>query len=134
VHSPHGMRAYFSSTDDHDETARRIYGVLGRLDTPTPQVALRVATGCRPHATECVRFAQVFAGGLGSFRDMPFSEETAEASGDGASSSQAAAHRRSTPSPLLSLAVSLAEDLAAIRAHIETRHGPGVATAPFWTP
>jgi len=134
VHSHHGMRAYFSSTDDHDETARRIYGVLGRLDTPTPQVALRVATGCRPHATECVPFAQVFAGGLGSFRDVPFSEETAGASGDGASALQGAAHRHRAPSPLLSLALVMAEDLAAIRAHIETRRGPGVATAPFWTP
>src|SRR5256885_8021306 len=38
VHSHHAMRAYFSNTDDRDETTRRVYGVLGRLDTPTPEV------------------------------------------------------------------------------------------------
>jgi hypothetical protein len=44
VHSHHAMPAYFSATDDRDETARRVYGVLGRLDTPAPEVALRLAT------------------------------------------------------------------------------------------
>ena len=33
VHSHHTMRAYFSATDDRDETARRVYGVIGRLDS-----------------------------------------------------------------------------------------------------
>ncbi|MBV8715456.1 MAG: hypothetical protein JOZ65_10355, partial [Chloroflexi bacterium] len=39
VHSHHMMRAYFSATDDRDETGRRVYGVLGRLAGPHPEIA-----------------------------------------------------------------------------------------------
>ena len=79
VHSHHAMRAYFSTTDDRDETARRVYGVIGRLDTRQPEIALRVATGCKPHAVEPVPFAQVFAADLGAFRDVHFSSDGADA-------------------------------------------------------
>ena len=72
VHSHHAMRAYFSATDDRDETGRRIYGVLGRLDGPHPEIALRVASGCNPPAVGPVPFSQVFAGDLGEFRDVSF--------------------------------------------------------------
>ena len=41
-HSHCSMRAFFSATDDADEQAFRIYGVVGRADTPTPELALRV--------------------------------------------------------------------------------------------
>jgi PRTRC genetic system protein A len=41
IHSHHAMRAYFSYTDDQDETARRVYGVLGRLNTSTPECVKR---------------------------------------------------------------------------------------------
>jgi len=51
-----------------------------------------------------------------------------------ANSTTAATHPHRASSPLLSLALRMAEDLATIRAHIETRRGPGVATASFWTP
>ncbi len=134
VHSHHALPAYFSGTDDRDETARRVYGVLGRLDTPSPELALRVATGCRPHAVEPVPFAQVFAGGLGAFRDVPFSKETTPVTSSDAPRMAPHASGHQSPSPLLSLALGMAEDLAAIRAQIESRRGPEVTTAPFWTP
>src|SRR5712691_2289657 len=79
VHSHHAMQAYFSTTDDRDETARRVYGVIGRLDTPAPEVALRLATGCKPHAVEPVPFAHVFAADLGAFRDVNFPSDGADA-------------------------------------------------------
>lgn len=60
VHSHNAMSAYFSPTDDHDETGRRIFGVIGRLDTDAPELAFRVATGCSPHVFEPVPFEQVF--------------------------------------------------------------------------
>jgi PRTRC genetic system protein A len=75
VHSHHAMRAYFSATDDRDETGRRIYGVLGRLDGPHPEIALRVASGCNPLAVGPVPFSQVFAADLGEFRDVNFPTE-----------------------------------------------------------
>jgi hypothetical protein len=59
VHSHHAMGAYFSPTDDRDERGRRVYGVLGRLNTAAPELAFRVATGCKPHAFEPVPFEQV---------------------------------------------------------------------------
>src|SRR5439155_12507382 len=75
VHSHHAMRAYFSATDDRDETGRRIYGVLGRLDGPQPEIALRVASGCNPPAVGPVPFSEVFAADLGEFRDVNFATE-----------------------------------------------------------
>ena len=41
-HSHGGSRAFFSVTDDRDEQGFRIYGVVGRLDTPLPELSLRV--------------------------------------------------------------------------------------------
>ena len=41
-HSHGGSRAFFSGTDDRDEQGFRIYGVVGRLDTPLPELRLRV--------------------------------------------------------------------------------------------
>ena len=41
-HSHGGSRAFFSATDDRDEQGFRIYGVVGRLDTPRPELRLRV--------------------------------------------------------------------------------------------
>ena len=46
-HSHGGSRAFFSATDDRDEQGFRIYGVVGRLDTPLPELRLRVG-GLRP--------------------------------------------------------------------------------------
>ena len=40
-HSHGRMRAFFSNTDDRDEQGFRIYGVMGKLDQETPQVAMR---------------------------------------------------------------------------------------------
>ena len=41
-HSHGTSRAFFSATDDRDEQGFRIYGVVGRLDTPLPELSLRV--------------------------------------------------------------------------------------------
>lgn len=41
LHSHHRMAAYFSATDDADETAPGLYGVVGELDQPSPTLRLR---------------------------------------------------------------------------------------------
>ena len=41
IHSHHGMRAYFSDTDNRDETGFRIYGVMGEIFS-NPQIRMRV--------------------------------------------------------------------------------------------
>jgi PRTRC genetic system protein A len=41
VHSHRAWPARFSRTDDRDEQRLRLYGVIGRLDQPVPEVALR---------------------------------------------------------------------------------------------
>jgi hypothetical protein len=41
VHSHRDGRARFSTTDTTDEQRLRLYGIVGRLDRPRPQVALR---------------------------------------------------------------------------------------------
>ena len=41
-HSHGRHRAFFSATDDGDEQGFRIYGVVGRLDTAQPELALRL--------------------------------------------------------------------------------------------
>ena len=43
-HSHARHPAAFSATDDADEQGFRIYGVIGRLDRPQPQMALRLGT------------------------------------------------------------------------------------------
>ena len=117
IHSHHAMAAYFSATDDRDETGRRVYGVLGRINTAAPELAFRVATGCRPLLFEPVPFEHVFAGERGAFRDVNF--ETSAS----AESATTSVHRRSARSPyrLLSrlLLVEMAEDLLAIRELLE---------------
>ena len=58
-HSHGRGRAFFSTTDDRDEQRFRIYGVVGRLDTPLPELNLRV--GVYGHFAP-VRWSQVFGG------------------------------------------------------------------------
>ncbi len=58
-HSHGGSRAFFSATDDRDEQGFRIYGVVGRLDTPKPELRLRV--GVYGHFAP-VDWSQVFDG------------------------------------------------------------------------
>ena len=58
-HSHGKGRSFFSKTDDKDEQGFRIYGVVGRLDTPLPELSLRV--GVYGHfAPLC--WSQVFGG------------------------------------------------------------------------
>jgi len=136
VHSHHAMRAYFSATDDRDESARRVYGVIGRLDGARPEIALRVATGCKPHAVESVPFAQVFAVDLGAFRDVHFPSDGAEM---GHSSGEtcpptARPRRYGRISLLASLLLDIADDVAVIRQEVETRRGSDWERTPLWTP
>lgn len=42
LHSHGSMPAFFSDTDDHDERGLRFYGVIGKIDTSTPEIAMRV--------------------------------------------------------------------------------------------
>ena len=58
-HSHGSSRAFFSSTDDRDEQGFRIYGVAGRLDSPRPELSLRV--GVYGHFAP-VGWSQVFDG------------------------------------------------------------------------
>ena len=58
-HSHGSSRAFFSATDDRDEQGFRIYGVVGRLDTPLPELRLRV--GVYGHFAP-VDWPQVFDG------------------------------------------------------------------------
>ena len=56
-HSHGSSRAFFSKTDDRDEQGFRIYGVAGRLDSPLPELSLRV--GVYGHFAP-VSWSQVF--------------------------------------------------------------------------
>ncbi len=137
VHSHHAMRAYFSTTDDRDETARRVYGVIGRLDSERPEIALRVATGCKPHAVEPVPFTQVFAADLGAFHDVHFSSDGADAGHSNGETWPPTARSRhhGRTSLLVSLLLDMADDIAVIRQEIETRRGSDLErTSPLWTP
>ena len=58
-HSHGSSRAFFSATDDRDEQGFRIYGVVGRLDAPRPELRLRV--GVYGHFAP-VDWPQVFGG------------------------------------------------------------------------
>ena len=69
IHSHHRMPAYFSTTDNRDEQGLRLYGVVGRLDTERPEVALRV--GAYGHWLP-VPWEAVFEGDRGSFWDVHY--------------------------------------------------------------
>lgn len=43
IHSHNTMLAFFSETDNRDETGMRIYGVLGRVDQPVVHMRLRIS-------------------------------------------------------------------------------------------
>ena len=66
IHSHCEYPARFSPTDDRDEQGLRVYGVLGRLGTERPEVALRV--GAYGHYLP-LPWEAVFAGDRGAFRD-----------------------------------------------------------------
>jgi hypothetical protein len=63
-HGPHP--AVFSSTDNRDEQGLRLYGVVGRLGTDRPEVALRA--GAYGHFLP-VPWETVFDGCIGPFDD-----------------------------------------------------------------
>ena len=58
-HSHGSSRAFFSATDDQDEQGFRVYGVVGRLDSPLLELSLRV--GVYGHFA-LVDWSQVFDG------------------------------------------------------------------------
>ena len=72
-HSHGGSRAFFSATDDRDEQGFRVYGVAGRLDTPQPELRLRV--GVYGHFAP-VDWPQVFDGPDPGLRLMGEGPET----------------------------------------------------------
>jgi len=43
IHSHNNMRAFFSSTDDGDEKASRLYGVVGMMDEEFPHASFRMS-------------------------------------------------------------------------------------------
>lgn len=45
IHSHNTMEAVFSSTDDKDERATRLYSVIGRLDKLFPDITTRISVG-----------------------------------------------------------------------------------------
>ena len=67
LHSHHTMRAYFSGIDDVDEGGLGLYGVVGRLDRPRGEVALRAGAYGQwlPLAWDAA-----VAGAIGPFRDL----------------------------------------------------------------
>ena len=58
-HSHGSHPAFFSATDDRDEQGFRVYGVVGRLNTPEPELTLRV--GIYGHFVS-LHWSQVFDG------------------------------------------------------------------------
>ena len=58
-HSHGKGRSFFSATDDKDEQGFHIYGVVGRLDTPLPELSLRM--GVYGHFAP-LSWPQVFGG------------------------------------------------------------------------
>jgi PRTRC genetic system protein A len=79
VHSHVDGPARFSATDDADEQGLRVYGVLGRLWSDRPEVALRV--GVYGYFLP-VPWEAVFEGDRGPFRDVHF-DPPAGTDGDG---------------------------------------------------
>jgi hypothetical protein len=49
IHSHNSMRAFFSSVDDADEKATRLYTVIGRLDKFFPEIRTRISNGGKFH-------------------------------------------------------------------------------------
>lgn len=83
IHSHRHHAAYFSPTDDADEQRLCLYGVLGRLGSDCPEVALRV--GAYGHFLR-VPWDALFKGEIGTFRDASFdllSDPEAEGAGSG---------------------------------------------------
>lgn len=67
IHSHHHYPACFSDVDDADEQRLCLYGVVGRLDSNQPEVALRV--GAYGYFMP-VSWDDVFAGDRGAFWDV----------------------------------------------------------------
>ncbi len=79
LHSHHRMPAYFSTIDDADEQGLELYGVVGRLHTDRPEVVLRA--GAYGHFL-ALRWADVFEGDKGEFRDALFDPPTQRERGE----------------------------------------------------
>lgn len=71
LHSHNSMAAFFSVTDDADEQGLRFYAVIGHIDTPQPDIRVRV--GVYGHFVD-VDATTVFAE-LGPFTDLFGTEE-----------------------------------------------------------
>ena len=49
IHSHNTMSAKFSSTDNEDEKATRLYIVIGKLDRYFPEISIRISNGGKFH-------------------------------------------------------------------------------------
>lgn len=61
IHSHGSMSAFFSSTDDKDDKDLRVYGVVGKVNTPTPEYKFRFGHG---DGTKEIAIQEIF--------DMPY--------------------------------------------------------------
>lgn len=66
IHSHNSMRAKFSSVDDADEKATRVYAVIGKLDEYFPEISVRISNGGR-YLT--IPVSQIFEGVPSHFPD-----------------------------------------------------------------
>ena len=73
-HSHGSHRAFFSVTDDRDEQGFRVYGVVGSLDTPEPELTLRL--GIYGHFAP-LHWSEVFDGPSPGLRLVGEGPETA---------------------------------------------------------
>lgn len=79
IHSHGRYPARFSLVDNADEQGFRVFGVVGRLGTERPEVALRI--GLYGHFLS-VPWSAVFAGNIGAFRDIVTEPECIAEDGD----------------------------------------------------
>ena len=116
--------------------AGSVYGVIGRLDSEWPEIALRVATGCKPHAVEPVPFTQVFAADLGAFHDVHFSSDGADAGNSNGETwlPTVRSRHQGRTSLLVGLLLDMAEDVEVIRQELETRRSSDWERSSLWTP
>lgn len=74
LHSHNSMPAFFSATDDADEQGLRFYAVIGRIETDTPEIRVRVGVYGHHLAVP----ADLVFDELGPFVDRLGEEETTE--------------------------------------------------------
>lgn len=67
IHSHNTMPAFFSSVDDHDEKATRLYTVIGKLNECVPEIKTRISNGGK--------FLDIDPAEVFDFVELPFPDE-----------------------------------------------------------